>query len=311
MFKALKAFIERHDTITIFTHIYPDGDAIGSVIGLRELIKTNYPHKLVYGLGANIAPFVHIVGKTDEVSDETIKNSAALIIDVANGDRVEDQRFKLAKASFKVDHHIFAENYTDEALINNDRIATAEIIGEFMLVEKLNINELGATALAMGIITDSGRFMYDLTSAVTFKVMSLLLEKGARLKDINTFLSIRKIDGLKSRGYFQLNYEIYEGVIYIVMPYDVLQSLNILPNQGSMFVNTYANIEGYHSWATFFLEEDGKVFVELRSKARNIQKVAVSFGGGGHYKASGCRLNSKEDIPKVLEALNNAEELPL
>jgi len=311
VFKSLKAFIEKHDIITIFSHIYPDGDAIGSVIGLRELIKTNYPHKKVYGLGANIAPFIHIVGHTDEVSDETIKNSASLVIDVANGDRVEDQRFKLAKASFKIDHHIFAENYTNEALINNDRIATAEIIGEFLICEDLHINELGATALAMGIITDSGRFMYDLTSAITFKVMATLLEKGARLKDINTYLSMRKIDGLKTKGYFQLNYQIDRAVIYIVMPYDTLTSLNILPSQGGMFVNTYGNIEGYHSWATFFIDEEGKVFVELRSKARNVQKVAVMFGGGGHLKASGCRLQSIKEIPSVLDALNNAEELPL
>ena len=118
--------------------------------------------------------------------------------------------------------------------------------------------------------------------------MATLLEKGARLKDINTYLSMRKIDGLKARGYFQLNYQIDRAVIYIVMPYDTLTSLNILPSQGGMFVNTYGNIEGYHSWATFFIDEEGKVFVELRSKARNVQKVAVMFGGGGHLKVSGC-----------------------
>jgi len=311
VYSALKAFIEKHDTITIFSHIYPDGDALGSVIGLRELIKTNYPHKKVYGLGANIAPFVNIIGETDMVDDETIKQSAALVIDVANGDRVEDQRFKLAKARFKLDHHIFAEKYTDEEIVNNNRIATAEMIGEFILREDLQINALGATALALGIITDSGRFMYDLTSAVTFEVMAMLLSNGASLKDINNNLSIRKIDGLKARGYFQLNYEVYKEVIFIVVPYDKLQELEVLPSQGGMFVNTYSNIEGYHSWATFFIDEEGKVFVELRSKSRNVQKVAVTFGGGGHLKASGCRLNSIDEISKVLEVLNDGEELGL
>lgn len=311
MYSALKAFIEKHDTITIFSHIYPDGDALGSVIGLRELIKTNYPHKKVYGLGANIAPFVNIIGETDMVDDEIIKQSAALVIDVANGDRVEDQRFKLAKARFKLDHHIFAEKYTDEEIVNNNRIATAEMIGEFILREDLQINALGATALALGIITDSGRFMYDLTSAVTFEVMAMLLSNGASLKDINNNLSIRKIDGLKARGYFQLNYEVYKEVIFIVVPYDKLQELEVLPSQGGMFVNTYSNIEGYHSWATFFIDEEGKVFVELRSKSRNVQKVAVTFGGGGHLKASGCRLNSIDEISKVLEVLNDGEDLGL
>lgn len=114
-------------------HIYPDGDAVGSIIGLRELIKTSYPHKEVFGLGSNVQPFVSIVGELDEVSDDFIKESAAIIVDVANGERVEDQRFKLAKASFKIDHHIFVEKFTDEELVLTKRIATAEIIGELMM----------------------------------------------------------------------------------------------------------------------------------------------------------------------------------
>lgn len=309
MFTSLKAFIEKHDTITIFSHIYPDGDAIGSVIGLRELIKTNYPHKFVYGLGANIAPFNSLLGELDIVDDEIIKNSGALIIDVANGARVEDQRFTLAFDSFKLDHHIFAENFTNDELVMNNRIATAEIIGEFMIAQNMSINSLGATALALGIITDSGRFMYDLTSEVTFKVMAFLLSHGAKLMDINTTLSRRKIDGLKSRGYFLLNYETTGNVIYISVDYETLQSFNIFPSQGNFYVNSYANIEGYHSWATFFIDQDGIVFVELRSKSHNVQKVAVMFGGGGHLKASGCRLASATQINDVLAALNNAEEL--
>lgn len=309
MFKALKSFIESHETITIFSHIYPDGDAIGSVVGLRELIKQNYPNKNVFGLGANIAPFQSIVGDLDILDDEVIRNSGALVIDVANGDRVEDQRFKLAKETFKLDHHIFAENYTNYELVNNNRIATAEIIGEFAISEKLQMNKEGATALLLGIITDSGRFMYDLTSATTFEVVTYLMQNGADLKRINSVLSQRSIDGLKARGYFLSNYETDRNVIYIVVDNPTLKKFELKANEGSKFVNTYANLDGYHSWATFFVEEDGRVFTELRSKSHNVQKVATAFGGGGHLKASGCRLNSVNEIAKLIDDLNNAEEL--
>ncbi|MGI6735544.1 MAG: DHH family phosphoesterase [Bacilli bacterium] len=309
MFKKLRKFIERHDTITIFSHVYPDGDAIGSIIGLRELIKTSYKHKKVFGLGTNVQPFVSLFGALDIVSDEVIKDSGAIIVDVANGARVEDQRYKLAKASFKLDHHIFAEKFTDEELVLTTRIATAEIIGEFMMKERLRTNTLGATALALGIITDSGRFKYDLTSGNTFKVMARLTNIGADLKMINEILSKRSAEGFKKQGHFLSNYELYENVIYIVIPNDKLKELGILPSEGTDYVNIYSNLDDYPLWATFLIEEDGRVFVELRSKIYNVQKVATLFGGGGHLKASGCRLENKAQIADVLTALTKAEEL--
>lgn len=308
-FKALHEFIVKHDIITIFSHIYPDGDALGSVVGLRELIKTNFPHKEVYGLGANIAPFVHIIDETDVVSDEVIKTSGALVIDVANGDRVEDQRFKLAKDSFKVDHHIFVEKYTSGELVMTNRIATSEIIGEYMIAYNLKTSVRGATALLLGIMTDSGRFMYDLTSANTFKVVTLLMENGADLMRINSNLSLRKLESLKPRGYFLEHYETYQNVLYCRVPFSKLQELDIAPSSGGMFVNTYAGIVDYPLWATFFEGEDGIIFVELRSKNYNVQAVARKFGGGGHLKASGCRINSKDEIELVLKALTEAEQI--
>lgn len=106
-----------------------------------------------------------------------------------------------------------------------------------------------------------------------------------------------------------LKYETYKDVIYISLTKEELDNLSLTFSDGSQFINLYAGYEGYPSWATFFSDENGVVYCELRSKSRNVQKVARSFGGGGHLKASGCRLESKEEIIKVLEALVNAEEI--
>lgn len=309
MYKRLKAFIKKHETITIFAHIYPDGDALGSIIGMRELIKTNYPTKKVYALSQNVEPYTSIIGPVDEVSDDVIKGSAALILDVADSARVGDQRFKLAHASFKMDHHIFAETFSDDEIVNNDRIAVAEMVGEFLLKENLEISSDGATALMLGIITDSGRFFYDLTSPLTFEVMSVLFAKGGNLKRINEGLAAKKLDGLKTRGYFMSNYETYHSVLYIALDYKTINEFGLKATDGSAFVNTYGNYDGYPVWATFFSDENGMVFCELRSKSKNVQKVAKAFGGGGHLKASGCRLSSSAEIPALLAALDHAEEI--
>lgn len=309
MFSSLTEFIKRHNIITIFSHIYPDGDAIGSMVGAQEIIKANFPDKEVYVVGENKEPFLTLLGPLDVVSDEVISNSAALVVDIANADRVFDQRFRLAKDSFKVDHHVFVENFTNEEIVKTNRIAASEILGEYVISENLKISQRGASALALGITTDSGRFVYDLTSALTFKVMSYLLENGADFKFINDVLGRRKLEGLKTRGYFMMNYVTYKNVIYISLTHEELTKLGLTFSEGSAFVNTYSGYEGYPTWATFFSDENGLIYSELRSKSHNVQRVARAFGGGGHLKASGCRLENKEEIIKVLEALVNAEEI--
>lgn len=308
MYQPLFDFILRHEIITIFSHVYPDGDAIGSMVGLREMIKKNYPQKEVFVVGTNVVPFSYILGDFAEVSDEIIAESGAIIVDVGNGARVLDQRFTTAQERLKFDHHIFAETFCEVEIINNKRIATAEMLTEFMLMFKLDITPLGATALAQGIITDSGRFVYDLTSDVTFNAMAVLLQKGANLALINEKLSERSIDGLKERGYFLSNYQTTDKVIYIVLSNDERNSLNLKATDGSKYVNLYASIKGYPSWATLIEDEEGTFFVELRSKSHNVQKVAVKFRGGGHLKASGCRVKGHE-ITELLNELTNAEVL--
>lgn len=305
----LKTFIENYDTITIFSHIYPDGDAIGALIGLRELILATYPTKKVYALGTNVEPYVNIVGKTDVVADDIIKESAAIVVDIANSARVEDQRFKLAKASFKIDHHIFAETFTDDEIVETNKIATCEMLAGFALNYKMKVNKLAATALLLGIITDSGRFFYDATSAFTFKVSAFLFEQGADFLKINEHLSKRRLRALKERGYIMYNYQIYQNILYIFVDNETLKELNLAASDGTNFVNIFGNIDEYPIWVTFFEDEDGRVFTELRSKKYNVQLVAKMFGGGGHLKASGCRLTSKTLIDDVLTALTNAEEI--
>lgn len=308
-FNNLRNFIEKHDVITIFSHIFPDGDAIGSLIGMRELIKTNYPNKEVYALGSNVSPYSDVAGNTDFVSDEVIKKSAALIVDIANSERVEDQRFKLAKSSFKIDHHIFVEKFTTDEIVMNNRIATCEIIAEFLLDQNLKINEKGATALLLGIITDSGRYFYELTSAMTFTTSAFLLKANADFAKINDHLAKRSLASLKPRGYIMYNYEIYKNIIYIFVPYKKLIELGLKASDGTNFVNIFGNISEYPLWATFFEDEDGKIFVELRSKLYNVQSIARQFGGGGHLKASGCRLSSAAAISDLLDALCKAEDI--
>ena len=305
MSKYAKLFqnIEKAETITIFSHIFPDGDAIGSLVGLKEAIKATFPNKSVFALGTNVEDFSPLVGKLDTVNDDIIANSLAIIVDVANKDRVEDQRYLLAKSTFLIDHHLFVESFTNETIIDNDKVATCEIIAEFIEEKNMKITPLGATALLLGILTDSGRYSYNPTGAQTLHLSAQLIKKGADLAKINYQLSKKEIIKVRFRGYILTNFKTKDGVCYIVISQSKLKHFNIDASDMSSYVNHLGNIKGYPCWATFAEDIDGKIYVELRSRNINVNQVALKFGGGGHLCASGCRLESFEDVPKVINEL--------
>ncbi|MDO5122570.1 MAG: bifunctional oligoribonuclease/PAP phosphatase NrnA, partial [Erysipelotrichaceae bacterium] len=83
--------IEAADIITIYRHVHPDCDAVGSQFGLFNWLKENWPEKLVYALGREKCTQGHWP-ETDEVSDETIRNSLAIVLDTANTARIDDER---------------------------------------------------------------------------------------------------------------------------------------------------------------------------------------------------------------------------
>ena len=109
MFEELRQIIEENDSIVIFGHINPDGDCYGSQIGLRDLLRLNYPNKKVFAVGSGWHRFFDFIGTMDEVEDDVIKQSLAILVDGNDCDRMEDQRVWNAKAHIKIDHHI--ENY--------------------------------------------------------------------------------------------------------------------------------------------------------------------------------------------------------
>lgn len=101
----IRKLIEEAEAITIWGHALPDGDCFGSQIGLRNLIKENFPSKRVYALGSGLPSLFSALGAMDNPSEEEIKRSLGILVDVSCLRRVEDQRVMLCHAYCKFDHH--------------------------------------------------------------------------------------------------------------------------------------------------------------------------------------------------------------
>lgn len=303
----LLKIIKKYDSIVIFGHFSPDGDCYGSQIGLRNALRRSFPHKKVYAVGSGLPAFFERLGTMDEVSLEVIQNSLGIIVDCSNQDRCEDSRVKEAAFQIKFDHHIEGSNTFDgPKLLETNRIATAEILANWIFENKLKLDKKGAEALFLGISTDSGRFMYQLTSSHTFKIVSHLLDFGVEMYELYNILYQTHESDLALKGFVLSGYKkTEEGLIYIVMSKEDLKPLGVDTDKAAGQVNLLSNVVGYPVWATFTERDDGKYRVELRSKGKAIQPIAVKYGGGGHANACGVTALEKAKINDVINDIND------
>lgn len=308
MFEELRHIIEKNEYIVIFGHINPDGDCYGSQIGLRDLLRLNYPNKKVYAVGSGWRRFFNLIGNMDVVDDEIIKKSLAILVDGNDLMRMEDQRIGTAKEFIKIDHHMENNKFTEGKFVIDDNAnSTCELIVKFIWEAKWKVNPTICNALFLGILTDTGRFQFIEDFPIAFKEASYLCENGADPKAINKILNITNEDALKFKGYVFTHYQKTEtGVIYLTFKYKTLEELKVSPNKAGGMVNLLNNVLGYPIWAFFCENEDGTCHAEFRSSGPGVQPVAAKYGGGGHYHAAGVTLAdmSQETIQMIIDDLD-------
>lgn len=296
--------IKEYQTITIFGHIFPDGDCYGSKIGLREALRETFPDKVVLATGTGFSSFASRMGQLDNVSDETIKKSLAIVVDTSSAERIEDQRYILAKEIIKIDHHIFNHVYGVIEWIDNSAVAACQMITMMIKNGHLKLNKNGAEALFLGMMTDSNRFQFAPSGKQTFEATMFLLDYGVDMPAIFEQLYLVVEDSLRFKGYMLLNYKkTPENIVYLIMNKETIAEFGFTAQKAATMVNTIGNIVGSPIWVYFAECEDGTVKVEFRSSKVNVQSTAVKYGGGGHHCASGCNIASLDMCQQVLDDL--------
>ena len=305
MFSQILDLIKEYDTIIIHRHSNPDGDAIGSQVGLKNIIKHNFPQKKVYAVGDLAKRYSFVKdSECDQIEDELYSNALAIILDTSASALISDDRYKLAKATARFDHHIFCEKIADVEHTDTTQESCCGLIAQFARECGLALNDIAAEALFTGMVTDSGRFKYDSVNSNTFLNASFLMEHEINTNEIYKNLYADDYEYLKLRAQFTLKINFAEnGVAYIYTPYDEFLSYgrdSFTISRGMVAV--MADIKGVNTWVNFTEQEDS-VLCEIRSNTYNINPVAVKYGGGGHAKASGATLKNKEQAFALLSDL--------
>lgn len=294
--------IKEFDTIIIHGHHRPDGDCIGSQYGLKHIIEASFPNKRVIVTGQT-SDFVSFVGAPDILADESLfENALSICVDCATSERLSDTRFDKSKYSIKIDHHIDVEKYGDYQYVDTTAPACAQIITEFYLKysDELVMTKEAATALYVGIYTDTGRFKFDSVDSRTFIAAAYLLDKGVDLNYIENNLSIDSFETLKLKGYCLSNFKMTEnGFAYLIMKRETINEFGVSDEDAAAQVSTISTIDVCPVWA-IFMEYPTEIRIRLRSRGPVINKLAEEFNGGGHAKASGAKLNSWDELDNFL-----------
>jgi phosphoesterase RecJ-like protein len=302
--------------ILILTHEMPDGDCIGSALGLAQglkqkgiytdvVMKTPIPEKYSFLPGSEEILLPDSLNKQVE---------AVIFVDCSDMERIG---FNLKEFCPKInmiiniDHHVSNTHFGHFNLVDTQAAATGEIIYKLLLKMEAEITPDIATALYTALVTDSGSFQYDNTTSTTLKLAADLLDYGANRKTIKKYIwensSLTDINVLKA-ALNSLSFSAENKIAYIYLSLNTINSLQVSDENFEGLINYPRSIAGVEV-AIFFKEIEPQVVkVSFRSKEYvDVNQLAAVFGGGGHVRAAGCTLSCSLD-DAITQVLNVTQQ---
>ena len=306
MFEQVLSAISAHARVIIHRHTSPDGDALGSQIGLKHLIQANFPGKEVYAVGDEARRYAFMEDSVmDALADSAWEGALAIILDCSARSLISDDRYTRAAATARIDHHIFCEEIAQIEVTDTSYESCCGLIAQMAIECGWDLPAIAAKSLYTGMVTDSGRFRYDATSARTHRLAAWLMEQPFDTNEIYRNLYASDFEQIRLRAQFTLKVQFTPAnVAYIYTTLEELKALSadtFTVSRG--MVGVMSDIRGVDIWANFTETEQG-VFCELRSSRFNINPIAVKYGGGGHAKASGATLKNREEAMTMLRDLD-------
>ncbi|MFI3251728.1 MAG: bifunctional oligoribonuclease/PAP phosphatase NrnA [bacterium] len=296
--------IKEYDTIIIHRHVKPDLDALGSQLGLALAIEENFKDKKVYVVGDSSR--YKWVRKMDDIEDEVFNNALCIICDVAEVARISDNRFLNAKERIVIDHHRNASDFDCYEYINPNYGAAALLVAEFIIESKLKMTPLAATYLYAGVITDTGRFRFTLNDSLPMRISADLLDNGADTEFLYDELYQETLKDRQILAHFtnRIQYT-RNNLAYLKNDEAAFEEIDMTGFNGFL-LDTMTGIKEVDIWInSTYNKEDDVVGCSVRSKKVHIVDVVRKYGGGGHYLASGCRVDSFDTVDKLINDLDN------
>lgn len=323
-FPDVAAAIQKAQSVVVLSHLRPDGDALGSQLGValslralgkrvRVLNEDGVPDSLSFLPGSELIETPEQAGAREPLDADLV-----IACDTASFKRLGTEVVQLIPEGalwMNIDHHISNERYGDLYYIDPVSPATGQIVYQFLTSESLPLDASISENLFVAISTDTGSFQFPNTTAETFRAGAALIEQGAAVGRISQSLY----------GNYPLRRTLLLGELLKVleignkgrraswaMTLETTERLGIQASDTDGLIDQIRSIEGVVVAAFFQEAEGGYVRASLRSKDPSVDVCAVcqKFNGGGHKLAAGVRLRGSlhEAQKRILEAIDEALE---
>lgn len=319
----LEQMLEQTGSVVILGHVRPDGDCLGSTLGLYHYIQTNYPavRAAVY-LEESSPKFGYLTGY-DAILHETDEERYELCICLDCGDEERLGAFGVylvnASKSLCLDHHITNTRFCEVNLVSENASSTCEVLFEQLDEEK--IDKAAAECLYTGLIHDTGVFKYSCTSARTMEIAGKLMAKGIDFGSIidNSFYKKTYVQNqILGRALLESITFLDGKCIFSALRQSEMEFYGVNGKDMDGIIDQLRLTEGVEV-AIFMYQTGPQEFkVSLRSQnAVDVSRIASYFGGGGHVRAAGCTMsgrihdvvnNLSLHIAKQLDAAGPQEE---
>lgn len=323
-FKKVRDLIDQNSKIILTTHVVPDGDAIGSVIAFSEYLKlkgkspviinhSKTPHNLEF-LDRNSE--IRIFSENEYENSRLIEDAELIfILDTNEFSRTKSMEPFIKKSEagkICIDHHTGIKPESFTAVISNvDYPSNCSILYDYMMDDnEALISQEVASALYVGIMTDTGSFRYPRTDENVFIVCADLIRKGADPVSLyENIYATTTMDNLKLAARFIESLEFYDNqkVVVGTVTRKDFEELNLNIDHVEGFSSMIMNIKGVQL-GVILVELKDNIKISFRSKGDiKVNELAIEYNGGGHKNAAGANVKDKslQDLKvSILKKIN-------
>ena len=304
---AIKERLGKSKNVLLASHVRPDGDAIGSLLGLGlALIDVGKSVQMVLADGLS-ASFRHLEGSELILKEPGNEYDTFITVDCADFRRLGKVFENFDPPDINIDHHITNEKFGKLNLIEPEEVATAAILANHLPAWGLEITKPIADALLTGIITDTLGFRTANINPTALRLCAMLMETGSNMPDLYMrSLVKRSFPAARYWGAGLSRLEQENGIVWGTLTLEDRKRAGYGGNDDADLINIISSIHGNKVGMIFVEQSNNHVKISWRAleEGVDVSPIAKQFGGGGHAAAAGADIpgSLNEVLPTVLKA---------
>lgn len=311
--KEISDLISEAENILVVSHKRPDGDAVGSVLGMGLALKhAGKKVQMVLPDGFS-SVFHHLSGGEEILKKPEGSYDLSIVLDASDLGRIAGVIPEDQIPDINIDHHISNLNFARINYVEPESAATSQVLTKILPSLGLVIDKDVAEALLTGIISDTLGFRTSNTTPETLLLSASLIQNGVNLTELyNKALNSRSFEAVKYWGSGLCRLDRTNDIAWTSLSLQDRSEASYPGNDDADLINILSSMDDFQVVMIFVEQRDGKVKVSWRSKPGvNVSKLAQNFGGGGHPAAAGAEISGNlEDVKsQVLKySINYVEE---